>query len=305
MDWDNLRFFLETARAGTLAAAARRLEVDHTTVSRRIQALEKSLGRPLFVRSATGFTPTEAGRELLPHAQAMEAAGRAIDADRAAHRPNGELAGAVRIGTTEGFGSAVLAPRLAAFTAGQPRLVIDLLAVPRTVNLGRREADIVVGLERPARGEVIAVRLCDYQLRLYAARSYLDARPPITRGEDLQQHPFVGYIDELLFSRELQYLRELGSPRRFAVRSTSIVAQWQAVAAGAGLGVLPVFLAGADARLRPVLPEQTRFTRTFWMSMPVENKGLPRMQAVWEILKQIAADSAPLLMGGQPPTSDG
>lgn len=302
MDWDNLRFFLETARAGTLAAAARRLEVDDTTVSRRIQALEKSLGRPLFVRSAAGFTATEAGRELLPHAEAMETASRAIDADRAAHRPPGELAGTVRIGTTEGFGAAVLAPRLAALSAQQPRLVIDLLAVPRTVNLGRREADIVVALERPARGEVIAVRLCDYTLRLYASRDYLLRHPPIRQTEDLQQHAFVGYIDDLMFSRELQYLREMGPPRRFALRSTSIVAQWQAVAAGAGLGVLPAFLAGADPRLRPVFEAagQAEFTRTFWMSMPAENRGLPRMQAVWELLKQIATDSAPLLRGEPP-----
>ena len=167
MDWDNLRFFLELARAGTLVGAARRLAVDHTTVARRLQALEKQVGAALFAREAGGHRLTEAGRALLPQVEAMEAAFLAVE--NAAPGVRQGLHGLVRIGTTEGFGNLILAPQLARFALSHPGLVVDLLALPRLVHLSRREADIVISLERPARGAVIVVKLTDYVLQLYAA----------------------------------------------------------------------------------------------------------------------------------------
>lgn len=285
MDWDNLRYFLELARARKLSSAARRLEVQHTTVSRRIRALEQSIGAPLFTRAGGEYRVSEAGQRLLPHAEAMEQAHRAVEGVGPARE--GELSGVVRIGATEGFGTMVLAPALARFAQQHPQLVIDLLAVPRSVNLSQREADIVISLERPARGNLVVARLCDYVLRLYASPGYLARHAPIQTRADLQQHSFVTYIDDLLFSKELRYLAELGRPERYALRSTSVLAQHQAVATGAGIGVLPAFLADADRRLCTVLPQQTRFVRTFWISMPVEHRALLRMQAVWDLLRSV------------------
>lgn len=299
MDWDNLRYFLELARSGTLLAAARRLDVDHTTVARRIQALEKQTGAALFARESDGHRLTEAGRRLQPQAEAMEAAARAVESSTAAATSAGPT-GVVRIGATEGFGTVVLAPRLALLASRHPGLVVDLLALPRLVHLSRREADIVISLVRPARGPVVVSRLCDYVLQLYAARSYLAEHGPIAAREDLRGHAFISYVDDLLFSKELQLLDELHRPERFTLRSTSIMAQYQAVRAGAGLAVLPAFIADADPQLARVLPAQARFTRTFWMSMPAEGKHLARMQAAWSFLRDAVEGQGALL---RPPAS--
>lgn len=286
MDWDNLRLFLELTRAGTLQAAARRLEVDHTTVARRIRALETSYGEPLFVREAGGHRLSEAGRKLLPQVEAMEAAFHGVAQDTNA--PESGVSGLVRVGATEGFGTVILAPRLASFALERPRLLIDLLAMPRLIHLSRREADIVISLERPARGPVVLTKLTDYNLHLYAARSYLRGKRAIRTREDLSGHVFISYVDDLLFSKELHYLEELHRPDSFSLRSTSVLAQYQAAAAGGGIAVLPAFLAEQDTRLVRVLRGEASFTRTFWMSMPEENKHIARMKAVWDFLRETA-----------------
>ncbi|MAB99984.1 MAG: LysR family transcriptional regulator [Pseudomonadaceae bacterium] len=295
MDWDNLRYFLELSRTRKLTAAARRLEVDHTTVSRRIQALEKSLGAQLFTRETSGYSLTEAGRSLLPQAEAMESACSAIERER--EEQTEMLSGHVRIGVTEGYGSVMLAPQLAELTQRYPHLGIDLLAVPRTMHLSRREADIVITLDRPERGPFIITRLTDYVLRLYASPSYLQAHAPITSRETLRSHRFVSYIDDLLYSKELFYLDEIGKPLQVSLRSTSILAQQQAAAAGAGIAILPAFAAEADPRLQPILSDSIEFTRTFWMLMPIELKDIARMKATWTYLREMADSQQDLLLG--------
>jgi len=157
------------------------------------------------------------------------------------------------------------------------------------LHLSRREADIVISLERPKRGSVIVTKLADYRLYLYGQREYLARRPLVARREDLRHHDFISYVDDLLFSKELQFIDQLWPPERFALRSTSITAQYEAVRAGAGLAVLPAFLADRDPILARVLPHEAVFTRTFWMSMPAEGKHLARMQAVWGFLKEVGA----------------
>ncbi|WP_353233875.1 LysR family transcriptional regulator [Diaphorobacter ruginosibacter] len=300
MDWDNLRYFLELARAGTLLGAARRTGVEHTTVARRIQALEKQMGAPLFVREASGHRLTEAGRQLLPAVEAMETAVLGAESAAPANASAGGLSGLVRVGATEGFGTQILAPHLAQFTLSHPGLSIDLLALPRLLHLSRREADIVISLERPTRGSVIVSKLANYTLCLYGQREYLARRPLVARREDLRHHAFVNYVDDLLFTKELQFIDQLHAPERFAFRSTSISAQYEAVRIGAGLGVLPAFMADRDPVLSRVLPNEAMFTRTFWMSMPQEARQLARIQAVWNLLKEIAHKEAGLLRPAGP-----
>jgi molybdate transport repressor ModE-like protein len=298
MDWDNLRYFLELARTGTLAAAARRTGVEHTTVARRIQALEKQMGAALFARDAGGHRLTEAGRQLLPAVEAMEAA--VLGAERAAPAQAGAgPSGLVRVGATEGFGTLILASHLARLTQKHPQLTIDLLALPRNVHLSRREADIVITLERPKRGAVIVTKLADYTLHLYGQREYLARRPLVATREDLRHHAFVSYVDDLLFTKELQFIDQLYPPERFALRSTSVTAQYEAVRAGAGLAVLPAFLADRDPLLARVLPQEARFTRTFWMSMAAEAKHQARMQAVWGFLKEVGQGEGARLRPGR------
>lgn len=286
MDWDHLRFFGELARNGSMAAAARRLGVEHTTVSRRIQALEKQLGAVLFERDGGQWRVTEAGRQLLTVADTMQSAVDGLERSPLAQAAaSDDPAGLVRVGATEGFGTQLLAPELARLTRRYPLLSIDLLALPRLLHLSRREADIVISLERPKRGTVVVTKLADYRLYLYGQREYLARHPLVARTEDLRHHSFVHYVDDLLFTRELQLLDTLYRPERFALRSTSITAQYEAVRAGAGLAVLPAFLADRDPVLSRVLPDQACFTRTFWMSMPMESRQIPRIAATWAFLR--------------------
>ncbi|MCP1651756.1 LysR family transcriptional regulator [Pseudomonas nitroreducens] len=295
MDWDNLRFFLELSRAGKLTVAARRLGVDHTTVARRLQALEKSIGAQLLVREPAGYRLTEAGHGLLPQAEAMESACKVIEKRLAGAEDN--LSGKVRIGATEGYGSTLLTSQLVELNQRHPHLGLDLLAVPRALQLSRHEADIVITLERPGRGPYIITRLTDYVLRLYASKDYLDERGPIRNRDDLREHALVGYVDDLLYSKELQYLDEIGRPLHMALRCTSILAQQRAVAEGAGLAILPAFAASEDPSLQPVLAGEIEFVRTFWMLMPAELKDIARMRTTWDFLREKAEGSQDRLMG--------
>ena len=300
MDWDHLRFFAALAQTGTLAGAARALGVEHTTVARRIQSLEQQLGYPLFVREASGHKLNAAGQQLWPVAQAMEKAARGVEqlSVQAASAPM-EVAGLVRVGVTEGLGVQLLAAPLALLAQKHPKLSVDLLALPRLMHLSRREADIVISLERPKRGTVVVSKLADYHLCLYGERQYLARKPLVRTPEDLRHHQFIDYVDDMLFSKELQLLAQLHKPAQYVFRSTSIAAQYAAVRAGAGLAVLPAFLAARDPLLQRVLPESVKFERTFWMSMPEEAKDIQRIQTVWRLIKQVMQDrdSAGLLQG--------
>lgn len=296
MDWDHLRFFAALAQTGTLAGAARALAVEHTTVARRIQALEQQLGYPLFVREASGHKLNEAGKQLLPVAQSMEKAVQSVQhlAQSNTTAPSA-VAGLVRVGVTEGLGVQLLAGPLATLAQQYPHLSIDLLALPRLMHLSRREADIVISLERPKRGTVVVTKLADYHLYLYGERQYLARRPLVRSYEDLRHHQFIDYVDDMLFSKELQLLAQLHKPAQYAFRSTSIAAQYAAVRAGAGIAVLPAFMADKDPLLQKVLPDVANFQRTFWMSMPEEAKGLLRIQTVWRLLKQVMTERSALL----------
>lgn len=294
MDWDNLRFFLELSRAGRLTTAARRMGVDHTTVSRRLQALEKSLGVALFIRDTSGYILTEAGRSLLPQVELME--GASVQIEQALPNPGNSLSGQVRIGTTEGYGT-MLAGQLSELSHRHPHLHLDLLALPRAVHLSRHEADIVITLERPERGPFIITKLTDYVLRLYAGRGYLAQQGPINSRSDLEKHRFVSYVDDLVFSKDLLFLDEIAGSGSVGVRSTSVLAQQEAIAAGAGLGILPAFTADQDSRLQLVMPAQIRFIRTFWMLMPIELKDIARMRVTWDFLREMAEQERGRLMG--------
>ena len=295
MDWDNLRFFLELSRAGRLTIAARRLGVDHTTVSRRLQALEKNLGVALFLRDTNGYVLTEAGRRLLPQVELME--GASVQIEKTLPSPGESLSGQVRIGATEGYGTMLVAGQLSELSRCHPHMHLDLLALPRAVRLSRHEADIVITLERPERGPFIITKLTDYVLRLYAGKDYLAQYGPITSRSDLEKHRFVSYVDDLVFSKDLLFLDEIAGSGAVGVRSTSVLAQQEAIAAGAGLGILPAFTADRDSRLSLVMPAQIRFIRTFWMLMPIELKDIARMRVTWDFLREMAEKEQGRLMG--------
>lgn len=171
------------------------------------------------------------------------------------------------------------------------------LELSRAVRLSRHEADIVITLERPERGPFIITKLSDYVLRLYAGKDYLEAHGPINSRSDLEKHRFVSYVDDLVFSKDLLFLDEIAGSGAVGVRSTSVLAQQEAIAAGAGLGILPAFTADQDPRLSLIMPTQIRFIRTFWMLMPIELKDIARMRVTWDFLREQAERERGRLMG--------
>ncbi|MDZ3831821.1 MAG: LysR family transcriptional regulator [Sphingopyxis sp.] len=276
MSWDKLQYFLFVARHGTLARAAQALHVDATTVSRQVSALEEKLGQTLFERAPSGFALTAAGRALVPHAEAMAAAAARI---HSANEGGSALSGQLRVSVSEGFGNSFIAPRIATFVTAHPELQIDLVASSGFLNPSRREADMAVLLARPRKGPLITRKLADYSLGLYAPADRHDwhaaaAATPLSRTSI----PIVGYVPDILYAPELDYLGEIEPGLRAGVRSSSILAQRRMIAGGAGIGVLPCFLAAGDPALVRLRPDQA-ISRSFWLALHRDVARQPRIRA--------------------------
>jgi DNA-binding transcriptional LysR family regulator len=288
MNWDDVRIFLAVARAGQLLGAARRLELNHATVSRRVAALEASLGAKLFRRHTAGSELTAAGERFLEVAERMEAD---MIAARSALAGEGEaVSGSVRIGAPDGFGVAYLAPRLGALTAEHQELSIQLVPVPRSFSLSRREADIAITVDRPSEGRLVAAKLVDYSLGLYAARAYADRHGlPASAGE-LKRHRLIGYVPDLVATPSLDYATEFSAEwdARFAI--SSALGQVEAVRSGAGIGILHTFIARSLPELLPVAAIKP-IRRAYWLVYHESLRPLRRVQAVASfIARQVEKD---------------
>lgn len=295
LDWDNLRIFLAVARGQSALEAANRLEMSHSTVTRRLHRLESEIGARLFDRTTHGHLMTPMGHRLLDHAKTIEHTLAAVEAEIGGDSRS--LAGQVRVGAPQGLGSCFLGPQLAEFGARHPRITIDLLTLARVASMSRREADLAVSAERPESGSHIVCKLADYRLRIYATRKYVDSHEPIAALADLRQHRFIGYVDDLAYSRQLHYLENLVPGVRVPWRSTSVLAQFHAILRSRGLAMLPCFLAASAPELVPVLPELAHVDRSFWLVSPSERHSVPRVRAVWDFLRAAAEANRPLLMG--------
>lgn len=299
LNWDDLKFFLEVARTRTAASAAKRLGVDYTTVSRRIGALEKALGSLLFEKSrTTGFALTADGQRLLGYAESMEST-----LHQACEQVSGSglaLSGQIRIGCTEGFGTFFITPHLANFQNDYPAITLDILPLPHFISLSKREADIVIALERPEHGNYVCCKLCDYRLQLYATQDYLDRHPPIREKADLAEHRLITYVDDLAFSSELLYLENVLPGATGGLRSTSVIAQYFAARQGHAMAILPCFLAAQDPTLIPVLAEEITVIRQFWMYAREDLRRLTRIVAVWDYVRQVTELNGGFLLGETP-----
>ena len=296
MDWGDLPFFLAVARHGTLARAAKALRTDPTTAGRRVQKLERALGARLFEHSPGGHVLTAAGERLLAKARAMDRLAAEAQAAGGAGAGASPLTGTVRLSVAEGLGSWFVARRIGAFSDAHPAVTVDLVANSGFLSPSKREADIAVVLSRPKAGPVIARKLSDYALRLYASPAYLAATgmpegpPDLARG-----HRLVGYIPDLLYAPELRYLDEIHPGLAATIRSSSINAQQRLLAQGAGIGVLPCFIGDADPALRPVLPGQ-RIMRSFWIVTHKDTHNLARVRAGTKWLVEAAARHRALML---------
>lgn len=293
-DWNDYQAFLAVARAGQLARAAQTLGVDATTIGRRIRRLESRIGAYLFERSAQGQQTTEAGEALLAHVETMAHAAEMIGERSAA---TSGVSGTLRISVSEGFGTWLLARHLPTLLNGYPNLTVDLVASSGFLSPSKREADIAVMLSRPKAGPVLARKLSDYALRLYASPTYLTAHgAPLNQKDLAQGHRMVGYVPDLLYAPELAYLDEIAPALPVQLRSSSINAQYRAIAAGAGIGVLPCFIGDSDPALRRVLPD-IRISRQFWIVTHRDTNTLTRVRLGKDWIEHVIRSERSLILG--------
>jgi DNA-binding transcriptional LysR family regulator len=172
-----------------------------------------------------------------------------------------------------------------------------MIAIQQIVALSRREADIAITLQAPETGHFIVERLTDYILFVYGLKSYLAEAPPIRTRVDLQNHPFTGYIDDLIFVRGLDYLDEIGA-RRPQLQSSSLHAQMEASAAGYGLCVLPAYIAARHKALVPVLPREVFLRRTYHLVMPADRADTAGVRAVRQFIHEEATAAQAVFLDG-------
>lgn len=201
INWDNLRLFLAVARAESAQEAARRIDIDHSTLTRRIHRLEQEIGTQLFSRTSTGHQLTPAGQQFLQYIDRVE--NTLVRAEAEIGGGSGTLTGPVRLGATDGFGSYFIAPHLTRFCDQHPKIGVELIAAPRFVNLSKREADLAINIERPHGNSDVVCKLSDYRLRLYATREYLAKSPPSIARTILRYTDLLAMSMNLLSAQSL------------------------------------------------------------------------------------------------------
>ncbi len=289
MNWDDLRLFLAVSRQPKLEQAAATLRMDATTLSRHLRRLESTLGQTLFERTRRGHMLTSKGESLLEHIEAMESASLAVQRET----ETGEhISGKIRLGASEGFGTGVIAPALAGFHQAWPDIDVDLIALSGFVSVTRREADMSILLARPRTGRLRVRKLTDYSLRLYASQSYLSNHPAITTLEDLKQHTLIGYVDEFIYAPELRYFADVLPGLHPTLSSPSILAQLEMTVSGAGLCILPKFLASKCPDLICVLETEITVTRSFWLSIHEDVKDFARIRLMRDFLVDLVRQKA-------------
>ncbi|MGX9181165.1 LysR family transcriptional regulator [Mesorhizobium sp. BHbdii] len=277
MNWDDVRIFLAVARAGQILGAAKRLELNHATVSRRVAALEDALRTKLFRRLTTGSELTPAGERFLDIAERME--GDMIAARSTVAGEGDDVSGTVRIGAPDGFGVAFLAKRLGALTALHRELTIQLVPVPRSFSLSRREADIAITVERPTEGRLVAGKLVDYTLGLFASRAYTETHGLPQTPAELGRHTLIGYVPDLIVSPSLDYAAEFSADWRASFAISSALGQAEAVRSGAGIGILHTFVARSMPELVAV-DIVAPIRRAYWLVYHESVRPLRRVQIV-------------------------
>ncbi|RME15707.1 MAG: LysR family transcriptional regulator [Alphaproteobacteria bacterium] len=282
-DWDDLKVFLAVARGESLSEAGRLLRRDPATIGRRVARLEEAMGVALFTRSPAGYGLTEAGQRLLAHAEEVEAAvARGAEALRGAR---GQLSGQVRIGAPDGCATFVLPRVCAAIRAEHPELELQVIALPRVVNLSRREADFAITVSPPPAGRFTVQKIVDYHLHLVAHRRYLRRAPPLTRLADIAAHPVIGYIPDMIFDKELDYLSDLGV-ERVALASNAAAVQLGFLREGTGLGVAHDFALPFFPGLVKVLAEELRLTRSYFLVRHAGDRRNARLVRVGDLLAE-------------------
>lgn len=279
--WDDLRFVLTIARNGNLAAAANALGVNHSTMYRRLNALEKEIGSQLFERLATGYRPTKSGRTLIETAERMES--EAIALDRELTGRDTRLSGQLRVTCSETLAFRLLTGEIARFRAAQPGIMIDLLVDNRMIDLSRREADIALRATRPAQGDLFGRKLNDIHWALYASTDYQKSSPTLKRVADLERHSLVGWTESSPQTKAASWLAKNVPSGAIGFRSSGLINQLMAANEGLGIALLPTYLAAPNPKLVRVLPLKDLVTE-LWIITHRSLKDTARVRTFMEIV---------------------
>ncbi|MGA2792109.1 MAG: LysR family transcriptional regulator [Roseiarcus sp.] len=287
-DWSHYNAFRAVLREGSLSGAARALGLAQPTLGRQIAELERALGAALFIRSPRGLLPTDAARDIAPHAEAMAAAAGAIL--RAASGGTSDAAGVVRVTASDIVGAEVLPPLLAQFRRANPGVTIELALSNRVEDLLRGEADIAVRMVRPSQEALVARRIGTVGLGLYAHRAYLAAAPPLTTLAALaRDHALIGFDRETPFLRELIARLPVGRDQ-FALRCDNDLAQLAAIRAGFGTGFIQHGVARRDPDLIAVFPGEIGFSLEMWLALHEDLRASRRLRLMMDHLATGLAD---------------
>lgn len=285
LNWDDLRVFLMFVKSGNAYDAAHILAVDHTTVRRRIRALEKALSTKLIDAGGKSLVLSEGGEDLYRSLENIEAS--IAEASRRVSGADVSVAGSVRVGAPDGFGSIFLAPQLVALYDKYPDLVIDLLSISRQFNVASREVDVAVIVSYPPPSRHIIRKLGSANLRAYASADYLEKHEEIRTAEQLANHIFVGYLEDHPFIPAETLERPAFSYfSRASFGSSSIIAQANAVAAGAGIGMLPYYIARTLPNLRQVLGDELIVPVDMFLLIHADLRGIARYRIVADFIAE-------------------
>lgn len=282
-NWDDLRLFLAVAREQSLSGAGKILRLDPATLGRRMARVEADIGVALFVKSPTGYALTDAGAQLLARAEQAEQAMRGATAEVA--EASDALSGQIRIGAPDGCANYLLPQVCARLVENHPGLDIQIVALPRVFNLSRREADMAIGVSAPTAGRLVVQKITDYRLHLAAAERYLGAYPPLAQVSELQGHRLVGYIPDMIFDRELDYLAELGMTR-VPLASNSVSVQVNMIRQGGGIGIVHDFCLAATPGVVRVLTREVTLTRAFYLIRHADDRQNLRLSRFADALAQ-------------------
>jgi DNA-binding transcriptional LysR family regulator len=287
MDWDGLQVFLAVARSGRVSAAARRLGVEHTTVARRIAALEKTLGVSLFYRTSRGYLLTPEGQNVVATAEAMERAALGVEAR--ARETSGPPAGRVRVAMPPEYGSHWLAPRIAAFRVRHPQIELQILVGTRQRDLSRGEAELAIQPPRPTQTGMVAVRLARAAVGLYASRSLIGSkRIRIRTLADLRDWSLFTYTAPFQVLQNAKWFQPILGSASIALQSNSTHALLAAARAGAGIAVLPRFVAREYDELVAVSDDIA--SHDILLITHPEVRRDPKVRATADFLKQLATE---------------
>lgn len=280
--WDDLRIVLAVARAGDLRRAAEALGVNHSTMFRRLTALERSLGSKLFERLASGYRATDSGQRLLEAAERMETEALALDRDLSGR--DTRLTGTVRVTASETLAFGMLAGEIARLRRAHPGIAVELMVDNRVLDLSRREADIALRAARPGQGDLFGRKLADIAWRFYAAPAYLDTRGKPRTLRDLGKHDLIGWGEASQPTKAAAWLnKNMTDGQVFGYRTGSLVNQMLAAKAGMGIALLPTYLGGGEPALTALPPLPDLHTE-LWLVTHRSLKDTARVRAFMEIV---------------------